>query len=112
MCQIQAYLSKTKEDMVFNIKGICSSFPNPSLTGDKERLCIFLEILLFRNIVLYFNQGVVLCPVSLKVNYTTLHSMEVIKIYDHNRQNTSKKVISKVYGKFGIISCASIFTRT
>ena len=45
MCQIQAYLSKTKEDMVFNIKGICSSFPNPSLTGDKERLCIFLKIL-------------------------------------------------------------------
>ena len=32
MCQIQAYLSKTKEDMVFNIKGICSSFPNPSLS--------------------------------------------------------------------------------
>lgn len=47
MCQIQAYLSKTKEDMVFNIKGICSSFPNPSLviTGGKESLCIVLEIL-------------------------------------------------------------------
>ena len=45
MCQIQAYLSKTKEDMVFNIKCICSSFSDPSLTGDKERLCIFLKIL-------------------------------------------------------------------
>ena len=51
MCQTQAYLSKTKEDMVFNIKGICSSFPNRSLvrrqnlTGGKESLCIVLEIL-------------------------------------------------------------------
>ena len=45
MCQIRAYLSKTKENMVFNTKGIVSSFPDDYEMDGKEILSIFLEIL-------------------------------------------------------------------
>ena len=75
MCQIQAYLSKQKKTWYLTLKVFVLNSPTLVWPGDnqnttkwmvKKVFVYFYKYYDICNIVLYFNQGVVLCPVSLK----------------------------------------------